>query len=107
MLPVGIAATAVGVGSLGAALGLELARAGAVQDAEEEPVQTTAAEHVDRAETFSLTSRIMVVVGGALTAVGVTLIAVDLASGGDDEDAVQARVRCGLATCGLLLRGSF
>ncbi|MCC6525329.1 MAG: PEGA domain-containing protein [Polyangiaceae bacterium] len=105
LLPIGIATFGAGAASLVAALGLEIARARAEQDARDATIQLDALSAADSMDSFQLGARVALGLGVGLCAVGGTLVAVDLATapeGGADEgdsSPVTGWLGCGPAGC--------
>lgn len=106
MLFIGVGVGAIGLAGLAAALGLEVARGSAEDDATNAVTQLEAEEHADSMDAYQLGARIAVVAGAVLVAGGVTLIAFDL-SGDDAEDSATLELGCHGWGCGPALRGSF
>ena len=103
LLPLGLSALGVGVASLGVALGLEVARAGAEQDARDERFQVDARPHVERAADLEMPARVMLGVGAAFAAVGSALLTIELASG-DEPSPPVFEAACSGLDCTLQLR---
>lgn len=103
----------VGVASLGVAIGLELARSSAEDNAREATIQIHAAEHADTMDDYQLAGRVMLGVGIGATLVGAVLLALDLDAGGaepeDESEAATSRfdAACGPGGCLVGVNGSF
>jgi len=105
----------VGVAGLGAALGCELGRASAETDAKNATTQIDAGDAADRMQNLQLAARVLVGIGAVATVAGGVLLAVDLGSGGGEEEAAtpesgpkaKAGLGCGLGGCGLMAQGTF
>jgi tetratricopeptide (TPR) repeat protein len=106
----------VGIGAgaavLGGALGVEIARRSAEQDAEEDQTQVGYKEKLDTMKSRQTTARVLAAVGGALFITGGTLLVIDLTS--RKQEALRARVRprhatldCSADGCALTLEGQF
>jgi tetratricopeptide (TPR) repeat protein len=97
----------VGAAALGGALGFELSRRSAEEDAQKaDNTQIEYKRWLDREHTRQTTARVLAAVGGALVVTGGTLLIIDL---GTPKD--QARTQLGGAclpgACGLQVRGQF
>ncbi|MBI4956798.1 MAG: PEGA domain-containing protein [Myxococcales bacterium] len=105
LLPIGIATFGAGAASLVAALGLEVARARAEQDARDATIQLDALSAADSMDSFQLGARVALGLGVGLCAVGGTLVAVDLATAPEgsadegDPSPVTGWLGCGPAGC--------
>jgi hypothetical protein len=88
---------------LGAALGFELSRQRAEDDARNAPTQLEHQEHYDTMEGRRDTARVLLGVGLAATAVGATLLVLDLSRDGKHQVGVGAGPGAGQAT----FRGRF
>lgn len=75
--PLTIVTLAAGGVVLGAALGFEVARAGAVDSAKKAP-QVDYRDELDKAQSYQTTARVLAAVGGALVVGGGVLLALDL-----------------------------
>jgi tetratricopeptide (TPR) repeat protein len=106
LLALSVVTIIVGAGALGAAGGLEAARASAEQDAIDEPIQTDAAQHLADADDFQIGARVLIGVGAGLMVAGTIMLIVDLSSDSDAEEQAQLRIGC-QGACGLQLSGSF
>jgi hypothetical protein len=111
--PVAWTSLAVGVAGLGAALGCELARGNAEDDARTAPTQAESGEDYARMEDLRTASRVLLGIGAAATLTGGVLLAVDLASEPsgqspeEDDASLQAALGCRAGACGLGLSGQF
>ena len=100
-----IAALAVGVGGLGAALGLEFARRGAESDAMGDPTQVGYRDRYDAMVTRQTAARALVGIGAAATVAGGVLLVLDLRSG--SKEPAKAALGCRGSTCGVFVAGRF
>jgi tetratricopeptide (TPR) repeat protein len=100
------AALGVGVASLGASLGLELARKGAANSASSDPTQIGYASALGNASTYQTAARAMVGVGAVFTAGGVVLLAIDL-KGPAGGATPKAAFGCFQGACGAVATGRF
>jgi len=96
----------LGLGGVGAGLGLELKRQRAAEDALDAPTQVQALDALEAHDDYQLGSRIAFGAGGALLAVGATILIVDLA-GGDTAEAPRAGAICDGHGCRGSLKLSF
>lgn len=92
-------ALGAGAAGLGVALGLELARAGAVESAREAPTNIAGKEEYDRAKSLETPARISAGIGAAFVVAGGVLLYLDLTSG--NSSGPTARVGCSPASCGM------
>jgi len=103
---VGVITLGAGGLLLGGALTFELLRRSAASDAEGEPRQDRAAEHLDLAESRQRTARVLLGTGAALAATGAVVLVVDL-----DRSTVGRRVATRLSClpswCGASASGTF
>jgi tetratricopeptide (TPR) repeat protein len=106
LLFIGVGVGAIGIGGVAAAIGLEVARGGAEDDAQNAATQPEAAEHVDDMEAFQIGARIAVVAGAVLVAGGATLVIFDVTSEPEGEHSAL-RLGCGRWGCGPAFTGSF
>jgi tetratricopeptide (TPR) repeat protein len=102
----GIVALGAGVAGLGAALGLELARASAEEDVRTAEFQVDAADKLATMEDLQLGARIAVGVGGGLAVAGGALLIAGLASR-EWEAPAQVSAGCTDVGCAFMLRGQF
>jgi hypothetical protein len=107
-VPAGIAVLGAGAATFGAALGLELARASAEDDALNAEFQVDAAEHLATMEDLQLGARIAVGVGSGLVLAGGVMLVVGLASGGAEAPEMgDVSAACSGDGCAFGWRGSF
>jgi len=100
---------AFGVGgvALGAAVGFELMRRTAEDDAREAPTQVEAQDAFDSMERHQMTSRILAGVGGVALLTGGVLLFLDLSRSGDTAVSPAAFMAgCTRSSCALGLRGT-
>jgi tetratricopeptide (TPR) repeat protein len=107
-----IAALAVGVGGLGASLGLEIARRGAESDAMADPTQVGYRDRYDAMVTRQTAARVLVGIGAAATVAGGVLLVLDLRSASKGQDTgsrapARAAFGCAGSTCGAFVAGRF
>lgn len=105
--PVTWAILGVGFAGLGAALGLELARADAVDDARHAPTNLVGKDEYDSAKSFETGAKIAVGVGGAVTALAGVLIYLDWSSSSSRGPRLGAALGCRGAGCAARLDGEF
>jgi tetratricopeptide (TPR) repeat protein len=105
--PVTWAILGVGFAGLGAALGLELARADAVDDARHAPTNLAGKDEYDRAKSFETAAKVAVGAGSALTALAGVLFYLDLSAPSSRAPHVGAALGCPGAVCGARLDGEF
>jgi tetratricopeptide (TPR) repeat protein len=105
--PIGWVSLGLGVAALGGALGFELARSGAEDDAANAATQIEAGDHVDTMNGHRTAAQVLVAVGAVLSAAGAVLVAVDLAGTSSDEPGAEVAVGCRGALCGLHAAGRF
>jgi tetratricopeptide (TPR) repeat protein len=99
---------AVGAGSLGGALGFELARAAAEDDARTQRTQVDAADAAATMEERRTVARVLLGVGGAATVLGGVFLALDLSSGSPaPARAARAHLGCHGAGCMVGVDGAF
>jgi tetratricopeptide (TPR) repeat protein len=104
---------AVGVAGFGAALGCEIARGHAENDARDAATQLDAADAYSRMEDLRTAARVVVGISAAAVVAGGVLLAVDLSASSDEEPpapddaSVKAALRCHPGGCGLGLLGQF
>jgi hypothetical protein len=98
-------ALGVGAAGLGAGLGFELARAGAVESAREAPTNLAGQEEYDRAKSLEAPGRIAAGIGAAFAVAGGVLLYLDLTSG--DANGPTARVGCSPASCGVTFAAKY
>jgi len=103
---VGVVTLAAGALGLGAAIGLEVARAGAEADAREAELQVDAADKLATMEDLQLGARVAIGVGGGLALAGGTLLVVGLVSR-EPETAPLVTGGCSNLGCMFGLRGRF
>lgn len=102
------AAFGVGVAGLGAALGLEMARRGAENDAKADPTQLGYRNALDSMTTFQSASRAMVAVGAVATAAGAVFLVIDLRRPGTAAPPpAKAGIGCFMGACGAVASGRF
>ena len=80
LLPTSLAVIGAGVVAAGAAVGLEVARAGAEGDARDAKVQVDAADAYDRMTHLQVGARVAAGIAGGLGLIGGTMLTVDLAT---------------------------
>ena len=109
-----IVALGLGVAGLGAAVGFEVARQGAEDDALADPTQVGYADAYETMEQHQTLSRVFVGVGGGLLVLGGVFLAIDLAgSSGPADEApagepkAKAGLGCGGPACGVFVAGRF
>lgn len=104
-----IAALAVGVVGFGAAIGLEVARAGAESDAEADPTQVGYRAKYDSMVSRQTAARVLVGIGAAATVAGGVLLVLDLRAPSKDTaaDPPKAALGCHVGTCGAFVTGRF
>lgn len=109
LVPVGAAIFGVGLVGVGAAIGLEFARAGAEEDARTAPIQVDAKAALDDMESYQLGARVAVGVGAGVAVTGVALFIAGLASPSKSTGAATPTVAvgCDALGCGALVRGAF
>jgi tetratricopeptide (TPR) repeat protein len=100
------AALGLGVASLGAALGFELAREGAEKSAKNDPTQIGYHNDYGQMTSFQTASRAFVGVGAVATAAGGVLLVLDLRSGSEAKPQ-RTGLGCFSGTCGAFAGGSF
>jgi len=112
----GIAALALGAAGVGAAVGLELLRAGAEEDALTTAVQVDSAALLDDMESYQRGARVAVGLGAGFMAVGAALIVTGAALRSTDDDGpapLAFDLGClpwhagGTPDCALVVRGAF
>jgi hypothetical protein len=93
---------------LGAAVGFEIMRRSAEDDARQANTQVEAKAAFDTMESHQMTSRILAGVGGAALLAGGILLVFDLSRSETESTAAQAAFAGGCAPsgCALLVRGS-
>jgi tetratricopeptide (TPR) repeat protein len=100
-----------GVAALGGALGFELARRGAEDDAKSAKSQVDYKHGLDREQNRQLTARVLATVGGVLVVAGGTLLVIDLTSSRKERASDKAQARLGGAclpgACALNVQGQF
>lgn len=106
LVPVGASVFGVGLAGIGAAIGLEVARAGAEEDARLAPIQVDARTALDRMESYQLGARIAVGVGAGLAATGVALFVAGIVSPQAPKTTAMS-LGCDGAGCGAALRTTF
>lgn len=94
-------ALGVGAAGLGAALGFELARAGAVESARQAPTNLAGKEEYDRAKSLETPGRIAVGIGAAFAVAGGVLLYLDLTSDQSGSTRTTGAVACSPASCAL------
>ncbi|MFO0619258.1 MAG: PEGA domain-containing protein [Polyangiaceae bacterium] len=109
LVPVGAAIFGAGLVGIGAAIGLEVARAGAEEDASLAPVQIDAQASLEEMESYQLGARVAVGLGSAAAATGIALFIAGLASPSKTPRAGAATVwfGCDAHGCGGLVGGAF
>jgi len=93
-------ALGVGAAGLGAALGFELARTGAVESARQAPTNIEGKDEYDRAKSLETPARIAAGIGAAFAVAGGVLLYLDLTSG--DAKGPTARIGCSPMSCGFM-----
>lgn len=98
----------VGAAALGGALGFELLRRGAEDEAKQDDTQVGYQEKLDKMQARQTTARVLLAAGGALVAVGGTLLILDLTSR-PKPAGPQAALGwdCAEDGCGVDVRGRF
>jgi hypothetical protein len=81
-----IIVSGVGLATLGVGFGVGAASGSARQSAVDDPVHATSRASFRDAENLATIANVMFVVGGVITAAGLTWLVLDLALGGDDGD---------------------
>jgi tetratricopeptide (TPR) repeat protein len=94
-------ALGLGATSLGAALGFELARSGAVESAREAPTNLAGKDEYDRAKSLETSARIAVGIGAAFAVAGGVLLYLDLTSDPSGGTRTTGAVGCTPGSCGL------
>ena len=113
LAPWGWVGLGVGVAGFGAAIGCEVARGHAENDARSAVTQVAASDAYGRMAELRTAARVLVGVGAAATVVGGVLLVVDVTTvphepGLEQDDAsVQAAAGCHAGTCGLEMLGQF
>jgi hypothetical protein len=101
----------VGVATLGGALGFELARRSAEDEAQNAKTQVDYKRGLDREQSRQLTARVLATVGGVLVVAGGTLLVIDLTSSQKDHASDKAQARLGGAcipgACAVNVQGQF
>lgn len=105
--PVTWATVGVGLAGLGAALGLELARASAVDQARHAPTNLVGKDDYDRARSLETAGKVAAGIGGAVTVLGGVLLYFDLSAPSSRSAKVGAGLGCSGALCGARLDGRF
>ena len=107
------ASLGVGLAGLGAALGCELARGNAEDEAQSAPTQIEAGDAYRGMEDLRTAARVLLGIGAAATVAGGVMLVVDLTTSPDeagpqqDDADVQAALGCRVGACGLGLSGHF
>jgi hypothetical protein len=107
------ASLGVGVAGLGAAVGLELARGNAEDEAKNARTQMEAGEAYSDMADLRTAARVLLGIGAAATVAGGVLLVVDLTTSPDEEGpeqddaSVQTALGCHAGACGLRLSGQF
>ena len=96
----------IGAAGLGAALGFEFARSGAV-DSARAGTNLEGKDQYDRATSFQTMARVSLGVGAAFAAAGGVLLYIDLSSSPAPGPKTGAAVGCRGALCGVTFHGAF
>lgn len=98
----------VGAAALGGALGFELARRSAEDEAKQDNTQVGYQEKLDKMQSHQTTARVLLAAGGTLVAVGGTLLILDLTSRSKPSSPHAALGwDCAQDGCGVDVRGRF
>jgi tetratricopeptide (TPR) repeat protein len=103
---IGLAAMLAGVSSFGGALALELMRASTAREASQETEQTRFAKLLDDVHARQTWARVFVGAGGALTALGITLLVVSTQQDGTSPK-TRVALHCAPSKCRAELSGTF
>ncbi|MEY4581786.1 MAG: hypothetical protein RL701_6489, partial [Pseudomonadota bacterium] len=104
---VGVATMLAGVGALGGALAFELMRADAARSARNETEQVKFAKALDDMQTRQTWARVFVGAGGALTALGITLLVLSRNQEHATKPKTRVALHCAPAKCRAELSGTF
>jgi tetratricopeptide (TPR) repeat protein len=104
---VGVATMIAGMGALGGAIALEIMRADAARTASRETEQVRFAKALDEMQTRQTWARVFVGAGGALTALGITLLVLSRNQDRATEPKTRVALHCAPSKCRAELSGTF